>query len=588
MSRDAAGCGGIWRNSWRSTLRWLCVLIVLGVAAYGQPLKMPHHGYLIPERRFMFPVNVPVFDAPVQRHHIARFTMPGAANTREPIRLGSGVRRNVLTGMVKNVDITKIRLLRKDMHNLENIALFYNLCERFSLISANEIHINTSSVSAASFTFEKVSAQLPFDIHHYPRAFGIYESLSVAPRSFRRLLLKWEAVPHRFSGFGALIGLLPNGREGQECNYHQRPVSPFNGCLSFWRFFWGSVCLCCMARIVYKRDGIWWTCIAFGFGGITIVLWFTGRTDGQNNGCDDNKTLHVVKIVPQKHLTSNNIWGTVIHMANVLNTDKQIAVIGALAEGSSIRSIERITGVHRDTIMRLGVKVGKGCAALLDAKMRDLPCQYLEFDEIWGFIGKKEKHVTVDDSPELGDVWTFCAVDAETKIVPTFRCGKRDRATANAFVQDVASRMKNRVQISTDGLRAYVEAVEKSFGSEVDFAQIVKTYTHDVEIQPNRRYSAPEIVSTEKKIFTGSPDISRISTSYVERLNGTTRTHMRRLTRLTLAFSKKLENFEAAVGLHFAYYNFVKRHNTLRCTPAMAAGIEQSFLTVGDLVEASA
>ena len=293
-------------------------------------------------------------------------------------------------------------------------------------------------------------------------------------------------------------------------------------------------------------------------------------------------------IVTQKCLTFDNYCNTVIGMANVLNTDKQIAVIGALAEGSSIRSIERITGVHRDTIMRLGVKVGKGCQSLMDAKMRDLPCHYLEFDEIWGFIGKKEKHCTVDDSPELGDVWTFCAVDAETKLVPTFRCGKRDRATANAFVQDVASRMKNRVQISTDGLKAYVEAVEKSFGADVDYAQIIKTYTHDVEMNPNHRYSAPEIVTTEKKIFSGSPDISRISTSYVERLNGTTRTHMRRLTRLTLAFSKKLENFEAAVGLHFAYYNFVRRHNTLRCTPAMAAGIEQSFLSVGDLIEAAA
>jgi IS1 family transposase len=292
--------------------------------------------------------------------------------------------------------------------------------------------------------------------------------------------------------------------------------------------------------------------------------------------------------VTQKLLTKTNYCNTLIGMANVLNTDKQIAVIGALAEGSSIRSIERITGVHRDTIMRLGVKVGKGCAALMDAKMRDLPCHYLEFDEIWGFIGKKEKHCTVDDSPELGDVWTFCAVDADTKLVPAFRCGKRNRATANAFVQDVASRMKNRVQISTDGLKAYVEAVEKSFGSEVDYAQIIKTYTHDVEMNPNHRYSAPEIVTTEKKIFSGSPEIDRISTSYVERLNGTTRTHMRRLTRLTLAFSKKLENFEAAVGLHFAYYNFVRRHNTLRCTPAMAAGIEQSFLSVGDLIEATA
>jgi IS1 family transposase len=276
-------------------------------------------------------------------------------------------------------------------------------------------------------------------------------------------------------------------------------------------------------------------------------------------------------------------------MANVLNTDKQIAVISALAEGSSIRSIERMTGIHRDTIMRLGVRVGKGCAALMDAKMRDLPCRYLEFDEIWGFIGKKDKHVTVDDSPEFGDVWTFCAVDAETKIVPAFKVGKRDRATANAFCQDVAGRMKNRVQISTDALRAYVEAVEKSFGADVDYGQIVKTYHHGTDFEHHtRRYSAPDFVSCEKRIVAGNPDMELVSTSYIERLNATTRLHMRRLTRLTLAFSKKLENFEAAVGLHFAYYNFVKRHNTLRCTPAMAAGVESSFLSVGDLVEAAA
>jgi hypothetical protein len=147
--------------------------------------------------------------------------------------------------------------------------------------------------------------------------------------------------------------------------------------------------------------------------------------------------------------------------------------------------------------------------------------------------------------------------------------------------------MRNRVQISTDGLRAYVEAIEKAFGSEVDYAQIVKTYGHE-EMSNNRRYSAPEFVSSEKKVIVGQPDERLISTSYIERLNATTRLHMRRLTRLTLAFSKKRENFEAAVALHFAYYNFVKRHNTLRCTPAMAAGVERGFLTVGDLVEAVA
>ena len=273
-------------------------------------------------------------------------------------------------------------------------------------------------------------------------------------------------------------------------------------------------------------------------------------------------------------------------MANVLNTDKQIAVISMLAEGCSLRAIERITGVHRDTAMRLGVTVGKGCAVLMDAKMRDLDCHYLQFDEIWGFIGKKEKHCTVDDDPELGDVWTFCAVDAETKLVPAFRVGKRDRKTANAFVQDVAARMKNRVQISSDALRAYVEAIEKAFGADVDYGQIVKTYTHDVSINPDHRYSAPEIVTTERKVIVGNPDMRLVSTSYIERLNATTRLHMRRLTRLTLAFSKKLENFEAAVALHFAYYNLVKRHKTIRCTPAMEAGIERDFWSVGQLIEA--
>jgi IS1 family transposase len=273
-------------------------------------------------------------------------------------------------------------------------------------------------------------------------------------------------------------------------------------------------------------------------------------------------------------------------MANMLNIDKQIAVIGALAEGSSIRSIERMTGVHRDTIMRLGVKVGQGCTALMDAKMRNLPCTRLEMDEIWGFVGKKERHVREGDAG-VGSVWTFCAIDAETKLVPAFRVGNRDAGTANAFVRDVAARMAYRVQLSTDGLNAYVNAVESSFGGNADYAQIIKTYgTESVEGQ--RRYSQPEFVSSEKKVISGRPNYDLISTSYIERLNATTRLHMRRLTRLTLAFSKKRENFEAAVGLHFAYYNFVKRHNTLRCTPAMAAKVANTFWSVGDLVEAAA
>jgi IS1 family transposase len=273
-------------------------------------------------------------------------------------------------------------------------------------------------------------------------------------------------------------------------------------------------------------------------------------------------------------------------MANVLSTDKKIAIIGQLAEGSSIRSIERITGVHRDTIMRLGVKVGQGCTSLMDAKMRDLSCTRLETDEIWGFVGKKERNVRMGDPTEIGSVWTWCAIDADTKLVPAFKVGQRNAATATAFMQDVASRMRNRVQLSTDGFHSYPDAVAKSFGQDVDYGQIVKVY--GTYAFGERRYSTSGVLAVDKSIKTGRPDVDLISTSYVERLNATTRLHMRRLTRLTLAFSKKLENFEAAVGLHFAYYNFVKRHNTLRCTPAMAAGVTSGFWKVGDLLEATA
>jgi IS1 family transposase len=275
-------------------------------------------------------------------------------------------------------------------------------------------------------------------------------------------------------------------------------------------------------------------------------------------------------------------------MANVLSAEKQTAIIAALAEGSSIRSIERITGVHRDTIMRLGVKVGKGCQMLMDSKMQDLGCNYLQLDEVWGFIGKKERHCSIDDNPEYGDVWTFCAIDSETKLVPSFKCGKRNAETANVFVRDIANRVRNRVQISTDALGAYGEAIERGFGADVDYGQIVKVYVHDGAHHPERQYSAPSFTSAYRRPITGVPEMDRISTSHVERLNATTRLHVKRLSRLTLAFSKKFENFQAAVALHFAYYNFVRRHNTLRCTPAMAAGIEQDFWSVSDLLEAAA
>jgi IS1 family transposase len=224
----------------------------------------------------------------------------------------------------------------------------------------------------------------------------------------------------------------------------------------------------------------------------------------------------------------------------------------------------------------------------MDAKMRDLTCNYLQFDELWGFIGKKEKHLTVNDDPTKGDVWTYCAIDAETKIVPAFKVGKRTMQTTNAFVCDVASRLKNRPQVSTDGLRSYPEAIENAFGMNVDYGMIIKNYGADRgEHHQERRYSAPEVTFVERRSVAGHPDMDLVSTSHIERLNGTTRTHVKRLARLTYAFSKKLEHFEAAVALHFAYYNFVRSHGSLKMTPAMYAGIEKDFWTVADLVKAA-
>lgn len=274
-------------------------------------------------------------------------------------------------------------------------------------------------------------------------------------------------------------------------------------------------------------------------------------------------------------------------MANLLPFEKKIAAISALAEGTSIRAVERMTGVHRDTIMRLAVRVGQGCAELLDKTMHDLPCRRIQLDEIWGFIGKKQRFTKIGDQARgLGDVWTYVALDADTKLVPAYSVGKRDNYHTNAFLEDLAKRMKNRVQVSTDGLDSYPNAIERGFGCEVDYGQIVKTYAAS-NLYPEGKYSPPEVAKVSKTIIFGAPDVDQISTSYVERQNLTMRMHCRRLTRLTNAFSKKLENFKAAVALHFAYYNFVKIHRTLRMTPAMAAGVPGSLWTVDDLIQKS-
>jgi IS1 family transposase len=272
-------------------------------------------------------------------------------------------------------------------------------------------------------------------------------------------------------------------------------------------------------------------------------------------------------------------------MANNLKTEKKVAVIAMLCEGASIRAIERITGVNQNTIMSLSRRVGEACAKIMDEKMRNLTCKQIEVDEIWGFVGAKQKNAK--RAGAYGDVWTFIALDADTKLIPCFISGKRDAYHAKAFMSDLASRVSNRVQISSDALKAYEDAIERGFGSEVDYGQIVKTYSLTVagNAPASVRYSPSEVVQVEKTVIAGTPDVNRITTSHVEKQNHTLRMHCRRLTRLTNAFSKKLENFQAAVALNFAYYNFCKTHKALRMTPAMAAGIESSHWTVEDLVK---
>jgi IS1 family transposase len=272
-------------------------------------------------------------------------------------------------------------------------------------------------------------------------------------------------------------------------------------------------------------------------------------------------------------------------MANVLPLEKKTAVISMLCEGTSIRAVERITGIHRDTVMRLGVRMGEGCKRIMDEKLRGLDSRVIEVDEVWGFVGMKQKAANRSDAGEgMGDVWTWIALDAETKLVPTFAVGPRNQVMADLFIEDLAARLTHRVQVSSDALRCYTGAIERAFGTDVDYGSVVKTFS-SAQLEEQRRYSPPEVVKVEKVAVSGNPDADLISTSYVEKQNHTLRMHCRRLSRLTNAFSKKLENFKAAVALHYAYYNFVKFHSSVRCTPAMAAGVTTSPWTVRDLVE---
>jgi len=270
---------------------------------------------------------------------------------------------------------------------------------------------------------------------------------------------------------------------------------------------------------------------------------------------------------------------------NKLTKEKQAQVVIALVEGNSIRATVRMTGVAKNTIVKLLADLGKACAEYQDKAFRNLPCKRIQCDEIWSFCYAKEKNVPQDKKGVFGygDVWTFTAICADTKLVPSWHIGRRDLEDAIIFMKDLAGRLANRVQLTTDGHRMYLDAVESAFGSDIDFSQLVKIYGQTIEGQ--KRYSPPQCIGTIKTPINGNPDILKVSTSYVERQNLTMRMNMRRFTRLTNAFSKKVVNLFYAVSLHFMYYNFCRIHQTLRVTPAMEAKVTDHVWEIGYLID---
>lgn len=272
---------------------------------------------------------------------------------------------------------------------------------------------------------------------------------------------------------------------------------------------------------------------------------------------------------------------------NKLAPEKQHAIISALVEGNSLRATSRMIGVHRNTITNLMVRVAEGCKALSNWKMRELPSTSLQLDELWCFVAKKQAQCGIhEDTSRIGDFYTWVALDTETKIVPTHLVGKRNGEHAQRFVKDLAWRLKNRVQINTDGLRAYVDAIQQSFGVEgVDYAIVVKEF--ESEEIAEHRYSPPKVKKVIKSIGFGAPNMEKATTSHVERQNLTIRMGMRRFTRLTNGFSKDPDFLRSAVDLHFGHYNFIRKHQTLKTTPAYAAGVVDREWTIPELVEFS-
>lgn len=270
---------------------------------------------------------------------------------------------------------------------------------------------------------------------------------------------------------------------------------------------------------------------------------------------------------------------------NKLPNDKRCQVISALVEGNSIRSTVRMTRVSKNTVTKLLVDVGMVCAIYQDEVFKNLPCKRLQVDEIWSFCYSKAKNVPEEMKGQvgIGDVWAWTAICADTKLVPSWLCGARDAEYATAFMQDVASRLASRVQLTSDGHKPYLQAVEDAFGGQVDYSKLVKMYGNTPE-GPNTRYSPAVCTGCKKETVVGNPDPAFVSTSYVERQNLTMRMKMRRFTRLTNAFSKKLENLEHAVALHFMHYNFARIHQTLRSTPAMKAGVTDHLWSIEEIV----
>jgi len=269
---------------------------------------------------------------------------------------------------------------------------------------------------------------------------------------------------------------------------------------------------------------------------------------------------------------------------NRLASETRAQVIQCLVDGNSIRATVRITGVTKNTIVKFLLEAGAVCSEYQDRMFRNLGCRRIQCDEIWAFVGAKDKNVQESKRGQLGigSVWTWTAIDADSKLVPCWMVGPRDGEVATEFIQDLAGRLAHRVQLTTDGHKPYLDAVEDSFGADIDYAMLVKLYGAD--ISEEKRYSPAQSIGTRITPVTGDPDPAHIGTSYAERQNLTMRMSMRRFTRLTNAFSKKLENHMAALALYFMYYNFARIHQTLRVSPAMAAGVTGKLWSVGDIV----